>query len=236
MNTVSPTTKMYHRALFAMLIVSITMLSPSCAHKKHLTRTEKAAIAAVEQQRVQDSIAAADKALVQEQQRLQDSIAAAGAKDTIVQTMYIPRMTLTISMQGRQLTTMATVRWQRGTGAAVSIQPFAGIEMLRLELDAQTQTLTLIDKINRRYTRLTFDDLAQMGISMTMNEADAWMNENILAKTDEPQLVLQISRGGITGSAVIYTNSIQTNIDVNLRPTNVGSYKQVTLEQLIMEL
>ena len=37
----------------------------------------------------------------------------------------------------------------------------------------------------------------------------------------------------INGTAVIYTASMQTDVNINLQPTNLSGYKQVTLEQLV---
>ena len=167
-----------------------------------------------------------------EQQRIQDSIAAAeAARKAKVQTMNISRMTITVTVGGQQIATPATMRWQRGTGLAISVQPFAGLEMFRMEADQQT--VTVIDKINRRYTQLTYDELAQMGTKATLDDIDRWIDENILARRNEQQLNLQVSRAGVNGAATIYTNSIQTGGNVNLRPANISGYKQVTLEQMM---
>ena len=219
-------------------MVTGLLIAGGCAHKKHLTRAERAAIEAAERQRVQDSIEAAELKRLQELEykRVQDSIAAAqaaaeAARRAMVQTLLIPRMTLTLVMQGRQFTTPASMRWQRAKGAMVSVQPIAGIEMIRIELDEQA--LLVIDKINRRYTQLTYADLEQMGFNADLNTIDGWVDEHILSRKDEPQLLLQLSRDGMSGSTVIYTNTMQVNANVNLRPTNVELYRQVTLEQLI---
>lgn len=232
--------------------VAVAMLLPtSCANKKRIAReqaqvhAEAQRLIEAERQRVQDSIALAqaeELARLQrqlelerqeaERQRIQDSIAQAeAARRAIVQTLNIPRMTITLGMQGQQFTTPATMRWQRGTGLAVSIQPFAGLEMFRLEVDAQN--VTIIDKINRRYTRLNYDDLAKMGAATTIDQMDAWIDKNIIDRRNEPQLVLQATRAGVNGSAVIYTAYMQTDVRINMRPTNIDTYRQVTLEQML---
>ena len=123
------------------------------------------------------------------------------------------------------------MRWKRAQGTVFSIQPLAGIEIARIELNAQH--LTILDKLNRRYTRLTYDDLAQMGARTSIDELDAWIDKNILARRSEPQLVLQVSQAGVSGAATIYTASMQTDVNVNLQPTNISNYRQVTLEQLL---
>jgi len=233
-----------NRLLYIVVLMSgIVLLAEGCAHKRKikpatqpLSEQEESA---VEAERVRDSIALAQaiaEAQAREQQRINDSIARAEeeARKTMFKTMNVTRMTVTVQMQGKQISTPATMRWQRGKGVIVSIQPFAGIEMFRAEYDGNV--MTIIDKINRRYTRLTNSELEQRGIRVTMDEADAWMDEHILSHRDEPQLTLQVARGGINGSAVIYTNSMQINGRVNINPTNVEMYRKVSLEQLVKGL
>ena len=219
----------YILTLFVVCVIAAT----GCANKKKIVRQQEA-----ELRRQQDSIAlvqARQEALARaeaealERQRIQDSIDA--ARKTMVQTMYIPRMTVTAVVQGQQITTPASLRWQRGTAMSLSIQPMAGIEMFRIE--ANGDNVTIIDKLNRRYTRLTYNDLAEMGVEMSLEELDSWIDNHILAHRDEPQLTMQVSRAGMSGSAVIYTNTIQTGGNVNMRPTNIVTYRQVSLQQLI---
>lgn len=206
--------------LFVLLAAAL-LLPMSCANKKK--------IAAQQQLAAQQE---AEHLRQAEQQRIQDSIAAAeAARKAKVQTMSISRMTITVTVGGQQIATPATMRWQRGTGLAISIQPFAGLEMFRMEADQQA--VTVIDKINRRYTQLTYDELAQMGTKATLDDIDQWIDDNILARRNEQQLNLQLSRAEVNGAATIYTNSIQTGGNANLRPANISGYKQVTLEQMM---
>lgn len=233
-----------NRLLYIIALLSATMLlTEGCAHKKRIKPTTKPLSeqeeAAIEAERLRDSIALAQaiaEAQAREQQRINDSIARAEeeARKAMFKTLNVPRMTVTVQVQGKQISTPATMRWQRGTGVIVSVQPFAGIEMFRAEYDGKA--MTIIDKINRRYTRLMNSELEQRGIRVTMDEADAWMDEHILAHRDEPQLTLQVARGGINGSAVIYTASMQINGRVNIKPTNIEMYRQVSLEQLVKGL
>ena len=226
--------------LFVLLAAAL-LLPMGCANKKKIAAQQQLAaqqeaerLRQAEQQRIQDSIALAEAMRLQqvEQQRIQDSIAAAEAeRKAKVQTMSISHMTITVTAGGQQIATPATMRWQRGTGLAISIQPFAGLEMFRMEADQQA--VTVIDKINRRYTQLTYDELAQMGTKATLDDIDQWIDDNILARRNEQQLNLQLSRAEVNGAATIYTNSIQTGGNANLRPANISGYKQVTLEQMM---
>ncbi|MBR0310250.1 MAG: DUF4292 domain-containing protein [Paludibacteraceae bacterium] len=253
------------RITFIITLAAIVVLAATgCANKRKavkrtytkpmpqeqtLSRREAKRLQEEQQRRRLDSIALAQaeaeaKAKAQaeaarqqelERQRLQDSIAQAEAeKKARVQTMYISRMAITVQIQGQQLSLPATMRWQRGKGIILSIQPFAGIEAMRAELNEEA--LLIIDKFNRRYTRLTYADLALMGTNTNINEIDAWIDKNILDRRNEPQLNLQVSRAGINGAAVIYTNTLQTDVNINMQPTNIGSYRQVTLEQMVKGL
>lgn len=234
---------MMNRLYIFALLTAVLMLAAGCAHKKKITPTQTPVqdqeVIARENQRIQDSIALAqaqeqELRLKQEQELKRQQEEAEARKRAQVQTLYISRMTLTISMQGKQLSTPATMRWQRGEGALLSIQPFAGLEMARIELSKEN--VMIIDKINRRYTRLTYDNLSQMGARATIDEIDEWIDTNIIARKDEPQLTLKTSRANISATAVIYTSAMQMNANVNLRPTNVDSYRGVTLEQLVRGL
>lgn len=226
------------------LLVAVMMLPMGCANKKRIKmQQELERQQAIERQRIQDSIAQAEELArlleeerIKEQQRVQDSILQAEekARRNAVQTLVIPRMTVTVNMSGQQMSTPATLRWQRGTGALLSVQPFAGIEMIRIEQDPQG--VTVIDKINRRYARLSDEEIQRMGVMASQADVDEWIQRNIIDKKDEPQLILQTEHAGISGSAVIYTNTMQFNAHVNIRATNVETYKKVTLEQLVRGL
>ena len=219
-----------NRRSLIIIAMAALLVAAGCANKKkvnpaHDSRTKQEQL--TEAQRLE-----AEQRREAERLRIQDSIAQVeAAKRAMVQTMNIPRMTVTVVAQGKQISTPATMRWKRAQGTVISIQPLAGIEIARIELNAQH--LTILDKLNRRYTRLTYDDLAQMGARTSIDELDAWIDKNILARRSEPQLVLQVSQAGVSGAATIYTASMQTDVNVNLQPTNISNYRQVTLEQLL---
>ena len=219
-----------NRRSLIIIAMAALLVAAGCANKKKVTpahdsRTKQEQL--TEAQRLE-----AEQRREAERLRIQDSIAQVeAAKRAMVQTMNIPRMTVTVVAQGKQISTPATMRWKRAQGTVISIQPLAGIEIARIELN--TQHLTILDKLNRRYTRLTYDDLAQMGARTSFDELDAWIDKNILARRSEPQLVLQVSQAGVSGAATIYTASMQTDVNVNLQPTNISNYRQVTLEQLL---
>lgn len=246
---------MRNKIYIIMLLAALIAVS-GCANKKKISpakqtpKTEKrgkdsktdrhgeaAYRLAMEQQRIQDSIAHAEAArlLLIEQQRIADSIAAAEvAKRAQIQTLNIPRVTIIVEMQGRQVSSPAAIKWQRGTGLSVSLQPFIGMEMFRFELSEQG--LTVIDKINRQYAFLSYEQLGQMGAQMTLEQIDGWIDEQVIGRLDEPQITLQALRMDIKGTAIIYTSSVQKDIQLNMRPTNISGYRQVSADQLVKSL
>ena len=219
-----------NRRSLIIIAMAALLVAAGCANKKKINPAHDSRIK--QEQLTEAQRLEAEQRREAERLRIQDSIAQVeAAKRAMVQTMNIPRMTVTVVAQGKQISTPATMRWKRAQGTVFSIQPLAGIEIARIELNAQH--LTILDKLNRRYTRLTYDDLAQMGARTSIDELDAWIDKNILARRSEPQLVLQVSQAGVSGAATIYTASMQTDVNVNLQPTNISNYRQVTLEQLL---
>ena len=229
------------KILYTLIVLAITLTAVGCASKKKIqptptptARETKAAEETKEAERIRQAEAEAERLRLQaiEAQRIADSIAAAEeAKKAQVQTLYIPRMTIIVNMQGQQMSTPASMKWQRGGGLMVSLMPFIGMEMFRFELGEQG--LTVIDKVNRQYAQLNAEQIAQMGARITLDDIDTWIDERILAHADEPQLTLQTTQANIQGTAIISTSSMQKNMQLNLRPTDVTSYRQVSVEQLL---
>lgn len=228
------------KILYTLIVLAITLTAVGCASKKKIqptptptAREAKAAEETKEAERIRQAEAEAERLRLQamEAQRIADSIAAAEAAKAQVQTLYIPRMTIIVNMQGQQMSTPASMKWQRGGGLMVSLQPFIGMEMFRFELGEQG--LTVIDKVNRQYALLTNEQIAQMGARITLDDIDSWIDERILAHSDEPQLTLQTTQANIQGTAIISTSSMQKNMQLNLRPTDVTTYRQVSVEQLL---
>jgi len=222
-------------------LLTVIMVAAGCAHKKQITptpqtlaREEADRQLEAERLRIADSIAAAQAARLWaiEQQRIADSIAAAEeAKRLQIQTLNIPRMTVIVDMQGKQMSTPASMKWQRGVGVTVSLQPFIGMEMFRFELDREG--VTVIDKMNRQYGSISYEQLAQMGTHSSMERIDEWIDSHIIEHLDEPVITLQASRANVSITAQLYTSSIQKDLTLNMRATNTTGYKQVAIEQLL---
>ena len=221
-------------ALFAAAIMTLA----GCAHKKKITPAqepirEAEKPVAVEQpaeaeQPVADPLPQAEVTDVAEIAEVTEA-----AEPIPVQTLYIPNMTITVMAQGKQMSTPAVLSWQRGVGAVLSIRPVI-FEMMRVELNGES--LTVIDKMNTQFFRMSYAEMEMMGVHVTLDKFDAWIDEHIIARLDEPQIILQVSQAQVNGQARINTAYVQKDEAVNLRPTNTANYRQATLEQLVKGL
>lgn len=221
-------------ALFAAAVMTLS----GCAHKKKITPAqepirEAEQPAVVEQpvaieQPVADTVPQAEVTEVVEVAEVAEVTA-----PIPVQTLYIPNMTLTVMAQGKQVSTPAVLSWQRGVGAVISIRPVI-FEMMRLELTGES--LTVIDKMNAQFFRMSYAEMEMMGAHVTLDKLDSWIDEHIIARLDEPQIILQVSQVQISGQARIVTAYVQKDVAVNMQPTNTANYRQATLEQLVKGL
>lgn len=220
------------RPIRLFVLLTAAMLVAGCAHKKKVTpvqtpiteqETPAAEPAAVEP--VQAEPAASEPAVVEPV-----AVEPEPPQPAAVQTLYIPNIMLTVTAQGKQITTPATLSWQRGAGMVLSIRPVL-FEVLRIE--QYPGSLTVIDKLNVQYVQLSSTDLELMGVRLTQDEIDALIDERLINRLDEPQLTLSVNQSGIQLTAQIYPSYAQKNVAVNLRPTNTANYRQVSLEQLV---
>ena len=220
------------RPIRLFVLLTAAMLVAGCAHKKKVTpvqtpiteqETPAAKPAAVEP--VQAESAASEPAVVEPV-----AVEPEPPQAAAVQTLYIPNIMLTVTAQGKQITTPATLSWQRGAGMVLSIRPVL-FEVLRIE--QYPGSLTVIDKLNVQYVQLSSTDLELMGVRLTQDEIDALIDERLINRLDEPQLTLSVNQSGIQLTAQIYPSYAQKNVAVNLRPTNTANYRQVSLEQLV---
>lgn len=220
------------RPIRLFVLLTAAMLVAGCAHKKKVTpvqtpiteqETPAAEPAAVEP--VQAEPAASEPAVVEPV-----AVEPEPPQAAAVQTLYIPNIMLTVTAQGKQITTPATLSWQRDAGMVLSIRPVL-FEVLRIE--QYPGSLTVIDKLNVQYVQLSSTNLELMGVRLTQDEIDALIDERLINRLDEPQLTLSVNQSGIQLTAQIYPSYAQKNVAVNLRPTNTANYRQVSLEQLV---
>lgn len=151
-----------------------------------------------------------------------------------VQTINVQRMTVTVNDRGHRFSTPAALRWQRGTGAVLSVQPLMGIEALRGEVTPQK--VTIINKLTRSYAQA---DAAQIKAHYAIDLAvmlDATIDNEVLNHMDDPIIRLTQTQGQTTIEITINPANIRINENVNIQPANIQGYKKVSAEQLLHTL
>ncbi|MBQ7210000.1 MAG: DUF4292 domain-containing protein [Paludibacteraceae bacterium] len=96
---------------------------------------------------------------------------------------------LTVDYQQRKISTNATISMITDSAIVVSVQPFLGMEMLRVELDKTK--IVLIDKLNRRYTSQTFAELQRrLALPITFSDVEALLTDRLFAIGHDRQWLL----------------------------------------------
>ena len=112
-----------------------------------------------------------------------------------IRTMQVKRMQLTLEYGGQQMSGNASLNLVCDSAITVSVQPLLGIELYRIELTRSD--MCLIDKLNRRYCRLTYEELArQTGIGVEFEDVQAILTQKpcVVGQTDSlylPSLLAQ---------------------------------------------
>ena len=151
-----------------------------------------------------------------------------------VQTLWIQRMTVTIDDRGRRFSTPATLRWERGVGAILSIQPFAGIEMMRAEVTPEQ--VVIINKLTHSYAQAGATQVKKSYALDLPTVLDASVDKELIDRLNEPVIHLQQTQGQTTIEIAINTKYVLLNENVNIQPTNIQGYKKVSAEQLLQAL
>ena len=96
----------------------------------------------------------------------------------VFSTAKADKMRLTIDYNGRNVTSGATISLYTDSVILLSVQPLLGIELLRVEMDPAT--IRVIDKMNRRYTDLSFADMAELtGFPVSFRDVQALLTEQL---------------------------------------------------------
>lgn len=77
----------------------------------------------------------------------------------------------------------------KDSAIVISLQPLLGVELYRMEI--LPEHLTLIDKMNRRYVRLTYQDLSrQTGINLAYNDIQSlFMNRVFMLENTQSEML-----------------------------------------------
>ena len=233
---------MHNRSFILITLLCILTLLGGCKKKKQAAQPQQPA--ATEQQApvapetpsapVTPQVPVAPVTPVTEEEpAAQPPVAEEPARPEI-QTVNVLRMTVTVNDRGRKFSTPATLRWHRGVGAIMSIQPIAGIEVMRAE--ATPEKVTIINKIAHSYTQA---DAAQIKAHYAIDlptALDATIDGEVLSHRDEPVIRLTQTQGQTTIEITINTAYIRINENVNVQSTNIQGYKKVSAEQFLQTL
>ena len=90
----------------------------------------------------------------------------------------------------------------------LSLQPLLGIELYRMEI--QPQQITVIDKMNRRYVRMSYDELQkQTGLNVEFKDIQALLcNQIFTVGTPQAELPNKkaLVKDGLTEQQILYTD------------------------------
>jgi hypothetical protein len=108
----------------------------------------------------------------------------------------------------------------------LSVTPVMGIELFRLE--ATPDQVTIIDKLNRRYTIMTYEDINKLSprrisykmLQLLINKAEKEINFDLQAGTHTLQLKANMGQRE-------YNNQKEPQM------VNTNKYKQVSLREIL---
>lgn len=151
-----------------------------------------------------------------------------------VNTLNIQKMTFTVYDHGHKFSTPGSIRWERGVGAILSIQPLAGIELMRAE--ATPQRLTIINKLTHSYAQASAEAIREKYAISLSEVLDAAIDAEIIRHLDEPVIRLSQTQAQTTVELVIYPQYVRINEKVNIQSSNIQGYRHVSAEQLLQTL
>lgn len=168
------------------------------------------------------------KAKKQAAQTVQTPIAEESVKPILI-SGAVTRFYIDATIGKNHLNTPATLEWQAGVGAIVSIRPFMGIEMFRLE--AYPDHAVAISTMDKQYTSMTYEQLEQEGLKINYTKIEKILKERIFETTDDP-ITIRHSAMGSTVIVTIERKYITTN-NTLIVPTDLKLYQGVRADQLI---
>lgn len=95
-------------------------------------------------------------------------------------TAVASRARLVLNYQQREVSANATINIVTDSAIVVSVQPFLGVELVRIELSKQG--VTLVDKLNRRYCSMTFEQITgKSNYRVTYHDIESLLTSRLFA-------------------------------------------------------
>ena len=106
------------------------------------------------------------------------------------QTAIASRARLTLNYQQREMSANATISIYTDSAIVVSVQPFLGVELIRMELGKQG--LTLVDKLNHRYCTMSFSEVfGKSSYHVTYHDIESLLTSRLFAVGHDTQWLLK---------------------------------------------
>lgn len=136
-----------------------------------------------------------------------------------VESLQANKVRLQINYGGQQLSANGSLHIVRDSAIVVSVQPLLGLELYRLEMDRQE--VRLIDKMNKRYCRLSYKEVMQQtGLGIEYEDIEAALLQRLFvagqADTEYLKDIRTIEEGehyiaGFTEGRLTYRGMIDKN-------------------------
>lgn len=95
-------------------------------------------------------------------------------------TASASRTRVTVTYQQREISANATINIVSDSAMVVSVQPFLGVELIRVEINKKQ--VRVVDKLNRRYSAVSFAELSSKShYQVTYKDLEAFLTERLFA-------------------------------------------------------
>ena len=131
---------------------------------------------------------------------------------------YIDKMTVDVDVKNRQMTVNATCKMRTDSAIHLSIQPFFGIELFKLELTPYN--IILIDKTNKMYYRGQYSMLrSRFGVDVDYKSIQALISNRLFVAGNRAFLTDDFKwRNDSATSGVLAVQGERTSQEVTVNP------------------
>lgn len=147
------------------------------------------------------------------------------------QTLH-QKINATVQLDQHQYSMGCTMQLWRNELIILSVQPMLGIEMMRVE--ANQDSVYIFDKMNRRYTAIAFNDMANYNIHPTLSFK--WL-QDFMTTPNTPKLQSKTEKSFRFGShqIVITCTFAQREYNTLKTPKRLDSrkYKRISLRDIL---
>ena len=141
------------------------------------------------------------------------------------------RAQLTLNWDQQQYGMNSTIRVWYDELTIISVQPMLGIEMVRME--AKQDSIWIFDKMNRRYTAISYKDLGQIiNTKMTYKTLQEFVTAPIVENKKE-YVAMELNTDRHQMKISCHFSNREYNTLQYPTQTNTNKYKRVSLREII---